>query len=350
MQKTMKGLALPGDKSVELLEVPVPEIKPTEVLVRIKAAAICGSDLHHYFRKRDESVPRFIVGHEPCGVIEKLGSEVTGLAVGQRVAMYHWGGCGKCKFCAKGEYKHCANRVGFGSVEKHGGDTEFMAVTPEQSIYPLPDNLTFEDGALIACNAGTAYGALKKIGINSALDLCIYGLGPVGLATAIIARAMGVKKIYAMDPNPDRRKFAEELGVDVTLDSSEEAVEKLIEMTHGGVARQIETSGSIRAQQAIVRTAGKHGRIAVVGMSGLYDTSNGVNLSQLIQNEIMITGSHVMNRDEFIELIELCSEKEIHFDKLITHRYALVEADEAMKEFSQGNVGKSIFVFDTDEA
>ena len=345
MQKTMKGLALPGGKKVELLEVPVPVIKPTEVLVRIKASAICGSDLHHYFREYDEEAVRFIVGHEPCGIIEEVGAEVTGLRVGQRVAMYHWGGCGKCKFCAKGEFKHCANRVGFGSVLKHGGDTEFMAVTPEQSIYPLPDNLTYEDGTLIACNAGTGYGALKKIGINSGLDLCIYGLGPVGVATAMIAKALGVKKIYGMDPNPQRRAFAEEMGVDLALDSSEEAIQELLRITNGGVARQVETSGSLKAQQAIVRTAGKHGRIAIVGMSGLYDMSSGVNLSNLIQNEIMIVGSHVMNRDEFIELIELCSEKEIHFDKLITHRYPLQEAEQAMKEFSSGGIGKSIFVF-----
>ena len=117
-------------------------------------------------------------------------------------------------------------------------------------------------------------------------------------------------------------------------------------MTNGGVERQVETSGSIKAQQSIVRTAGKHGRIAVVGMSGLYDTNSGINLSNLIQNEVLITGSHVMTRDEFIDLIKLCSEKEIHFGSIITHRYALEQAEEAMREFAAGNVGKSIFCFE----
>lgn len=346
MQKTMKGMALPGDKRVELIEVPIPEIKPNEVLVKIKTSAICGSDLHHYFRKYNEATPRFIVGHEPCGVVEKVGALVDHYKVGQRVAMYHWGGCGHCKFCARGEFKHCPNRVAFACVEKHGGDTAYMAVNPVQTLYPLPDNLTFEDGSLIACNAGTGYGALRKIGIDNSMNLCIYGLGPVGLATAIIARALGVNKIYGMDPNPERRAFAEANGVDVTLDSSEEAVQQLIQMTNGGVERQVETSGSIKAQQSIVRTAGKHGRIAVVGMSGLYDTNSGINLSNLIQNEVLITGSHVMNRDEFIDLIKLCSEKEIHFGSIITHRYALEQAEEAMREFAAGNVGKSIFCFE----
>ena len=346
MRDTMKGMALPGNRVVELIDLPIPEIKPTEVLVRIKTSAICGSDLHHYFRKTDSSFPRYVVGHEPCGIVEKVGELVTGYEVGQRVAMYHWGGCGSCKFCSRGEFKHCANRIAFGSVEKSGGDTAFMAVNPVQSLFPLPDNLTFEDGSLIACNAGTGFGALRKIGIDATMDLCIYGLGPVGLASAMIARAMGVKTIYGMDPNPDRRAFAMENGVDVAMDSSEEAIQRLLEITHGGVERQIETSGSHKAQQSIIRTAGKHGRIAIVGMSGVYDTNIGINLSDLIQNEIMITGSHVMNRDEFIDLIKLCSEKEIHFGKIITHRYTLDQAEEAMREFASGNVGKSIFCFE----
>ena len=338
----MKAVYLTGNRQVDIRDIPEPAPGRNQVVVKIKVSAICGSDLHTYRRILKPGDEPFVCGHEPSGDICAVGEGVTHLSVGQRVALYHYHGCGICKYCAAGLLQHCAKRAGFGSVRVPGGDAEYMLVNA-YNVLPLPDSLSYIDGAFIACIASTAYRSLLKLKPGAQKKLCVYGLGPVGLTAVKLAKAMGAGYIIGVDPNAKRREIAMKIGADAALDSDANLVKTIKELTGGGANITLETSGSPKAQQNAVESAAEFGEIAVVGIVGLYDKEGGVNLSALIGRELTIYGSFVISLPQFHELINLMVEKDIHFDDLVTHRFPIGEAAKAFEIFDRGETGKVIF-------
>ena len=339
----MKVLYIMGSRHVEVREVPKPQAERGQAVVKMKVSAICSSDLHSYRRVFGPG-QEFVCGHEPCGVIDSLGEGVTHLSVGQRVALYHYQGCGICKFCVSGLMQHCEKRAGFGSVPLPGGDAEFMLINAINAT-PLPDELSFIDGAFVACIAATTYRSLSKLSLSPQKSLCIFGLGPVGLTAVKIAKAMGAGQIIGIDPNQARRDMAAGIGADAVLDSNEDTVREIKKLTGGGANGSLETSGSMLAQRNAIECATHFGEIAVVGLTGLYDTNGAVNLSRLINNEITIYGSFVISLSQFHDLLDLIRRSKIHFDDLVTHRFPLDKAAEAFELFDKGGTGKVIFEF-----
>src|SRR5579883_2564681 len=226
----MRGVVCLGNRRVELREFPDPEPGPGEVVVRIGAAGLCGSDLHAY---RGERAQTHISGHEPCGTIAALGAGVTGWRAGERVIVHHYAGCGQCKYCRIGYDQLCLHghrTFGFGA---HGANADFLLV-PARCLVRLPDALSFAEGAAIACGTGTAYMALTKLGVSGRDTLAIYGQGPVGLSATLLGKAMGAR-VIAVEVAEPRRALARELGADVVLDpQSEDPVAAIRELTGGG--------------------------------------------------------------------------------------------------------------------
>ena len=176
----MQGVLFAGSRTVELSEFPEPRPGPGQVVVKIMASGICGSDLRPY---RSERRSQFITGHEPCGVVHAVGEGVPPeqARVGDRVIVHHYSGCGTCKHCRVGYTQMCLHGHVVYGFSGHGGNAPYMLCQPLMLV-PLPDELSFADGAAVACGTGTAYMALKRLDVSGRDTLAIYGQGPVGLS------------------------------------------------------------------------------------------------------------------------------------------------------------------------
>lgn len=196
MGKKMKGAVLPGNSTVEFREYDVPTPGHGEVLIKTKSSTICGSDIraiyHEHLGKGPEGYQGVIAGHEPCGQIVAEGSGLRRFKKGDRVIVYHISGCGVCNDCRRGYMISCTSdeyRKAYG-WQRDGGMAEYILAEEKDLIF-LPDELTFTDGAQVACGFGTVYEGLEKIGISGNDRVLVTGLGPVGLAALMLSRALG---------------------------------------------------------------------------------------------------------------------------------------------------------------
>src|SRR5438132_4245588 len=226
----MQGLVFLGDQRVELRDFPDPRPGPGEVVVAIRASGMCGSDLRSYQLGQS----KFVTGHEPCGVVADRGAGVSEAQapIGQRMIVHHYWGCGMCRHCRVGYTQMCVNGSRVMGFSANGGNAEYL-LAPAGSLVPLPDELSFAEGAAIACGTGTAYSALRRLDVSGRDTLAIFGQGPVGLAATQLATAMGAR-VIAVDPLPERRELACQLGATVAVHSpTTSPVEAIRELTHG---------------------------------------------------------------------------------------------------------------------
>ena len=180
----MRGLVFLGERKVELREFADPRPGPGEVVVAIRASGMCGSDLRPY----EQGQSSYVTGHEPCGVVAERGPAVTEqqAPLGQRVMVHHYWGCGMCKHCRIGYTQMCVHGAKVMGFSANGGNAPYL-LAPASSLVPLPDELSFAEGAAIACGTGTAYSALKRLDVSGRDTLAIFGQGPVGLAATQLA-------------------------------------------------------------------------------------------------------------------------------------------------------------------
>src|SRR5580658_11274659 len=264
MNQTMNAAFLPGDSTVEMRKVAVPVPGKGEVLLRIKASTICGSDIrciyHEHLGKGPEGYQGVIAGHEPCGQIVETGAGCRRFKTDDRVIVYHISGCGVCNDCRRGYMISCTSekyRRAYG-WQRDGGMAEYL-LAEEKDLIHLPDELSYADGAQVACGFGTVYEGLEKIGISGNDAVLITGLGPVGLATAALCRKLGAQKIIGIDAIPERMKIAIDLGVcDVALASGPDNVAQVRELTGGlGVERAVDCSAHQAARATAIRATRK---------------------------------------------------------------------------------------------
>jgi len=350
MQGTMQAAFLPGNSTVELRTVQVPAPGHGEVLLRVKASTICGSDIrciyHEHLGKGPEGYQGVIAGHEPCGQIVETGPGCRRFKAGDRVIVYHISGCGVCNDCRRGYMISCTSEVyrrAYG-WQRDGGMAEYM-VAEEKDLIALPDQLSFADGAQVACGFGTVYEGLEKIGISGDHAVLITGLGPVGLAAAALSRKLGAEKIIGIDVLDERLKLAKSLGLcDETLLSGADNVAQVKDLTGGfGVERAVECSANAAARAVAVRATRKWGRIVLIGEGG------GVQLNpspDLIHEQKTVYGSWVTSTWLMEELTERLVRWNLHPADIITHRFALDQAADAYALMASGKCGKVAVCFD----
>ena len=225
----MKGVVLPGARKVEFCDVPVPEPGFGQVLVKMKASSICGSDIRAIYREHlghgPEAYQGVIAGHEPCGQIVKIGPGVQRYKAGDRVMFYHISGCGVCRDCREGYMISCTSpvRAAYG-WQRNGGHADYL-LAEENTCVALPDELSYEDGALVACGFGTVYEALSRVQVSGQDSVLITGMGPVGMAAGMMAKTMGATKVIGVDISPARLAFSEKVGViDCSVLSGDDAL------------------------------------------------------------------------------------------------------------------------------
>ena len=345
---TMQGAYLPGGRRVELRELPVPTPGHGQVLLRTRASTICGSDLRAIYREHlghgPEAYQGVVGGHEPCGEIVEVGPGVTRFGVGDRVVAYHISGCGVCPDCRAGYLISCTSprRAAYG-WQRDGGHAPYM-LADETTLVPLPEPLTFLDGACVACAFGTVYEALRRMAVSGRDALLVTGLGPVGLGAAMLGRALGAGPIVGVDVVAERRELALSLGaVDVALPADADAVEAVRVATGGhGCEVSIDCSGSAAGRLTALAGTRRFGRCAFVGEGGEVT----IDVSQtLIHRQITLFGSWVTSVGHMEELVELLARRGIHPERVVTHRFSLEDAAEAYRVADEGRSGKVGIVF-----
>jgi threonine dehydrogenase-like Zn-dependent dehydrogenase len=352
--KTMTGVVLPGNSTVELEEFAVPTPGPGQVLLKMRASSICGSDIRAIYRAHlgtgaEGYRPGTIAGHEPCGEIVEVGPDCKESAVGDRVIVYHISGCGCCDDCRAGYMISCHSdhRAAYG-WQRHGGHAPYL-LAEENNLIHLPDNLSYLDGALIACGFGTAWEAITRIGVNGRDRLLVTGMGPVGLAAAMLGRALGASDIIGVDTSASRLEFARRLGaIDHAVTSDEQALDRILEITHGsGCEASIDCSGAPAARVLALKGTRQWGRCAFVGEGNdvRFDVS-----PDLIHRQITLHGSWVTSIPHMSELTERLSRWDLHPDVTVTHKFNLEQADEAYRVAAEAQSGKVAIVFNGDSS
>ncbi len=348
--RTMKGAILPGNSTVELRNFDIPLPGHGEVLIRTKSSTICGSDIrciyHQHLGKGPEGYqPGMIAGHEPCGQIVETGPGCRRFRTGDRVIVYHISGCGLCNDCRRGYMISCTSeyRRAYG-WQRNGGMADYI-LAEEKDLASLPEELTYSDGAQIACGFGTAYEGIEKIGISGNHAVLITGLGPVGLATAMLVRALGVERTIGIDVLEDRLNLARELKLfDEVLPAGEDNVNQVRDMTGGrGVERSFDCSANDRARLTCIQATRRWGKICSLGEGG---TVSFRPSEDIIHDQKTISGSWVTSLWRMEELVERLVRWNLHPDVLITHRFTLEQAVDAYSLMASGRCGKVAVVFD----
>jgi threonine dehydrogenase-like Zn-dependent dehydrogenase len=349
MEGSMKGVYLPGNSTVEFREVPIPKPGHGQVLVKMKASTICGSDIRAIYRehtgKGAEGYQGVIAGHEPCGQVVEEGPGIRRFHKGSRVVVYHISGCGVCHDCRMGYMISCSSplRAAYG-WQRDGGMAEYV-LCDEKDLVELPGALSYTDGAQVACGFGTVYEAIMKVGVSGNDSVLVVGLGPVGLATAMLCRAMGAQRIFGIEASNYRIELAKKLDLfDAVLPASDSNTEEIKALTGGnGVERAFDASASDGGRSTAIRAARQWGKIAFVGEGGTVHFNPSPDI---IHPQKSIYGSWVTSIWLMENLVEELVRWKLHPEILVTHRFPLEKADEAYKLMAQGNCGKVAVCFD----
>jgi threonine dehydrogenase-like Zn-dependent dehydrogenase len=334
---------------VRHVQAEVPDPGPGQVLVKMKASSICGSDIRAIYRQHlgtgPEAYQGVIAGHEPCGQVVAVGPGAKRLAVGDRVVVYHIAGCGMCEECRHGYMIGCTSphRAAHG-WQRDGGHADYL-LAEEATCILLPGPLSYVDGALVSCGFGTAYEGLLRLGLSGQDRLLITGLGPVGLAAAMLGRAMGAGPIIGTDLAPERLKIALDHGlVDHALPADDAAAGAIADLTDGrGCEASIDCSGSGAARVLALQSTRTWGRCAFVGEGGQITFA----VSELlIHKQITLHGSWVTSLRHMEDLLEHLVRWQLRPETVVTHRFRLDQADEAYRIADGGAAGKVCIVMD----
>jgi 2-desacetyl-2-hydroxyethyl bacteriochlorophyllide A dehydrogenase len=311
----MKALRLTAvGAPIELHDIPVPEIRDGDVLVRVRAAGICHSDAHYRSGRSPARPLPLVLGHEVAGEIERVGRNVTSVRKGDRVCLHYLTTCGECAQCRRGNEQFCAAGSMLGHY-RDGGWAEYIAV-PEWNVVLLPDDVPFEHGAALMCSAATSFHALRKSRLRAGETLAVFGVGGLGMTAVQIGRQLGASAIYAVDIDSTKLENARELGaiaVDATKDDS--AV-RLRELTNGeGVDVSLEVIGLPITMQQAVRSLAVHGRAVIAGLADMpleVDTYR-----DLLGREAEIIGANDHLKAELVELLTLVSAGALDMSRVV---------------------------------
>ena len=349
----MRGAVFLGNRRLEIRKFPDPTAGPGEVVIRIKASGMCGSDLKFYRSPPGEAqkslglggdAEPFIAGHEPCGVVEARGPGVSDreAPIGQRVMDHHYAGCGVCRHCRVGWSQLCREGIVVYGVTANGGHAEYLKV-PVRTLVPLPDELSFIEGAAVACGTGTAYGALRRMHLAGGSTLAVFGQGPVGISATLLGAKMGAR-VIAVESNAERLALAKQFGADASVDSSKYDPEKVLkDLTRGeGVDLALDCTGVAAARLAAVRAAKTWGTVCFVGEGG--DVTLDVS-RDMLRKQLTLIGSWTFSAMGQAECARFIADNRIPLERIFTHRWKLDQADEAYRVFDTQSTGKGVIEF-----
>jgi L-iditol 2-dehydrogenase len=322
----MKVLLLTDANHFEYTEMPEPNAGAEDVLIRVEAVGICGSDVHGMNGKTGRRIPPIVMGHEAAGVIVKTGTRVRGFAVGDRVTFDSTVYCNACEYCRSGRINLCSSRrvlgVSCAEYRQHGAMAERVAV-PQHILYHLPDQVSFEEAAMIE-PVSVAFHAVRRARIRLGESVAVFGCGIIGLLIVRALRLAGCGKLYAVDVNPARLEAAREMGADVLMDSSREDPVQSIRAGGEGVEAGFEAVGITPTVQAATESVRKGGRLVLVGNISPEVT---LGLQSVVTREIDVLGS-CASSGEYPAILEAIAAGRLSLGRLISARAPLSEGAE----------------------
>ena len=316
-------LIQPG-RALEMQDVPVPTLGPQDVLVRVKAAGICHSDAHYRAGRSLVRPLPLTLGHEVAGVVEETGSTATDLERGDRVCLHYLATCGKCHWCQQGSEQFCPSGAMIGKF-RDGGYAEFIAM-PAASVFQLPDEIPFEQGAIMMCSTATSLHALNKARMRAGESVAVFGVGGLGVSAVQLAKGFGARLVIAVDINLAKLQMAERFGA-VAVNALEcDPLAEIQRLTDGrGVDVALELIGlPLTMRQAVVSLA-IQGRAALAGI-----TDKAFEIApyhELLNREAEIIGVSDHLAQELPRLIEWVRKGKLDLSCVITRSLPLDAAE-----------------------
>jgi propanol-preferring alcohol dehydrogenase len=317
----MKAVRLTAIGSpLEEEEIEVPLVGGRDVLIRVKAAGICHSDAH--FRAGISPVTSLplTLGHEVAGIVERTGADVQGVVTGDRVCVHYLVTCGRCAYCQTGTEQFCATAQMIGK-HRDGGYAKFLVV-PERSVFRLPDEIPFEQGAILMCSSATSLHALNKARLRPGETVAIFGVGGLGVSALQLARHFGAAAVYAVDTNPHKLELAERFDAIPVNAAARDPVEQLREMTNGrGVDVALELVGLPLTMRQAVQSLAILGRAALVGLT--QESFEVAPYAELLNKEAEIIGVSDHLASEIPLLLDLVRTRTLDLSEDIIHTIQL---------------------------
>ena len=337
MRALVKARAEPG---IWMEEVPVPEIGPNEVLIKVRRSAICGTDIHIYnwdqWAARTVPVP-MVVGHEFVGEVAELGSSVTGYEVGQRVSGEGHIVCGQCRNCRAGRGHLCRNTLGVG-VHRPGSFAEYVAL-PAHNVVAIPDDVPDEIAAIFDPLGNAVHTALSFDLVGE--DVVVTGAGPIGIMGALVAQAVGARKVVITDINPYRLELARRLGVHHVVDATSEDLNDVMreEGMREGFDVGLEMSGSAVAFRDMIDVMNNGGKIAILGIAS---TAFEIDWNKVIFKMLTLKG--IYGREMFETWYKMIAlvQGPLDVSGIITHRLGIDDFQQGFDAMKSGNSGKVV--------
>jgi L-iditol 2-dehydrogenase len=308
-------------------EVEAPVCGPDEVLIETKYAGVCGSDLHAFEGKHPFRKPPVVLGHEMVGTIAEIGEMVKDFEIGQPVTVMPYLHCGRCQNCNDGRFNICMNRVAPG-VGSWCGTFAQKFLAKSRLVYPLGKNTSFEVGALAEPFAVGVH-TVRRANIKDGSKVGVLGVGTIGLLTGIAAKIFGAKSVAVTDINRENLKLSRELFGASTYDVSDEKAEENILRDYPDGFDAIVICGNapsmIRQAQKFVKPGGR------IVIAGIFMEHIKMNLVDLTLNETEVVGTMLYEAEDFNYVIGFLNKNDYKYEKLITHKYPLLEAQNALE-------------------
>ena len=338
----MRAAELIAPLNFRLAEMPIEDPSPGEVQVRVEAVGICGSDLHAYNEGQVGGMPNaypMVLGHEPAGVIVKIGAGVTGLAAGDRGALEPALYCYHCEFCLSGHHNVCAN-IRFLSNPHHPGFFRERVNLPAGNFLPIPATISY-DSATLAEPLAIAIHSMRLASIGAGETVAVIGAGPIGLLTIAALRSVNAGRIWAIEPLAHRRELAQMMGADVTLDPGEAKGEVLGATAQRGVDCSFDCAADAETTTQAIQLTRNAGRVVLTGIHSTPTVS--VDASSMRRKELTLFNVRRSNH-ETEEALALLIAHPKRFAPLVTHTRTLDRIDEAFELTShyRDGVGKMI--------
>jgi len=315
------------NKPLKLEQISLPSIGDGDVLVRIKASGICGSEIHVWKGRDTSGIAPRTLGHEGAGVVEKVGKNVSSVSAGKRVLIDYNITCGVCRFCRSGRENLCTN-LQYVGYQKDGTYQEYIGV-PDRNAIPLPDNVSFEEGAIISCGVVTAFHGTRQADIAIGDRVVIIGLGGVGVHAIQFARMQGATEIMAVDVLDSKLKLARELGADYVVNPTDEDFVARAKDLWGGADVTFEFIGLSKTVKDAMRSLARGGKAVIVGMCFQDVTFNPEGDFRFLEAQLRSSSDHTS--DDLRRVLELASLKKIDLSKSITHKLKLEEVNKGFQ-------------------
>lgn len=328
---TMRALVFTDIKRHELQSVPTPTISaPDDVLIRVRAVGVCGSDLHGYTGQSGRRTPPMIMGHEAAGVVEAVGSAVTSVTPGDRVAIQPVRFCGQCAACREGKSSLCLNRTVLGVHQQAGGAYAEWLVWPERCLYPIPDDLSFEQ-ASFAEPLAVCLHALRLADIKPFDSVALVGSGPIGLLALAIMSHMGLRQIFVSDVSEARLAVARDMGATVTINPTRDDPRAVVDQHTGGLGADVavEAVGIGATAQQAIDLAKNGGTVVWIGNNVRRIE---IDMQAVVTRELRVQGTYAMNDLDFGRAVAMLAQGAVDVQPLISRRATLAEGETLFDE------------------